>query len=432
MLDVWADDLPSGLLNRGDAWKHSFTYRPDCRAAQAVSVKMPVRPESWVTRAGLHPIFDQNLPEGTLRAWFESTVAKTLPDYNDLELLRITGQSQIGRLRYTSKGEPLPTEDIPCISLDDVLRTAGTADLFSDLMGMYARHSGISGAQPKVMVLARGDTEAARRDGMRLTVRMPTHIVKTWQPAEYPELALNEYLCMKAAERSGIPCAVTELSDDRVFLIVHRFDRGPDGSFKGFEDCCVLMDKTSRQKYSGTYEQVVKAMKLYTASDNRPDALFQVFKMVALSVILRNGDAHLKNFGILYDSPVGRQSEIAPAFDLVTTTPYLPNDALALTLNGTKRWPGKKQLEAFGRTSCGFSAAEVRTCLEDVERGAATTLEEVRAWAKEEPAFRQVGKAMFAAWDAGLCDVCSKKLRVFDLAASAHGEEDSPLRHPDI
>lgn len=204
MLDVWTADRLSGRLTRQGQTAHTFTYFPDAEPDQAVSIRMPTRTTSWESKGSLHPVFDQNLPEGSLRAWFENTVAKALPHYDELELLRITGRSQIGRLRYTPTGKRLLPEDIQDISLDDILRTAGTEDLFDYLMHVYARHSGISGAQPKVMILARGHDNAMAGDTNRLTVKMPTHIVKTWH-ADYPELALNESLCMRPRLVPGYP-----------------------------------------------------------------------------------------------------------------------------------------------------------------------------------------------------------------------------------
>lgn len=408
MLDVWASNALSGRLNRQGQWECSFTYQPTACLEDAISVMMPVRPESWLHH-GLHPVFEQNLPEGALRLWFDTVVAKTLPHYDDLELLRITGRSQIGRLRYVASGSPLPeqADEVPVVSLDDILRAKGTENLFEELMHIYALHSGLSGAQPKVMVRIE-DSHAAEAGRARLTIRMPTHIVKTWKADEFPELALNEALCMAAARRAGLPVAETTLSDDRRLLVVTRFDRNPDGTFKGFEDCCVLHNKSARQKYTGSYEHVAKVLRTYTLPSERRQTLTQLFSMVALSVGIRNGDAHLKNFGILYDSPAPRQGVIAPVFDLVTTTPYLAHDAMALTLTGTKRWPGRKALEDFGRIACSLSAEEVRTCLENVEQGVSETIKELEAWVREEPAFRQVGQAMHSAWIAGRKDLTNR------------------------
>lgn len=135
----------------------------------------------------------------------------------------------------------------------------------------------------------------------------------------------------------------------------------------GFEDCCVLRSKSARQKYTGSYEQAAKAFRTFVAANARPAAMAQVFRTVALSVVIWNGDAHLKNSGIVYDSSATRQGTMPPAFDLVTTTPYPPQNAMALTMKAIKCWPDKKTLEEFGRTECGLNARQLTDCLADVE-----------------------------------------------------------------
>ncbi|MDU8339637.1 HipA domain-containing protein, partial [Pseudomonas syringae pv. actinidiae] len=52
--------------------------------------------------------------------------------------------------------------------------------------------------------------------------------------------------------------------------------------------------------------------------------------------IVGNGDAHLKNFGLLYSDPTQRDARLAPAYDIVNTTAYIPEDVLALDLLGNK------------------------------------------------------------------------------------------------
>jgi serine/threonine-protein kinase HipA len=53
----------------------------------------------------------------------------------------------------------------------------------------------------------------------------------------------------------------------------------------------------------------------------------QYFATLALSVMVRNGDAHLKNFGILYNQPRSAVS-LAPVYDVVTTTAYITNEKI--------------------------------------------------------------------------------------------------------
>lgn len=93
----------------------------------------------------------------------------------------------------------------------------------------------------------------------------------------------------------------------------------------GFEDMAVLMGKTDRhdEKYQSSYEALAKAVTLYCGDEHRMDSLRRLFDYVGLSVMVRNGDAHLKNFGVLYDHPAARTTaRLAPLYDVVTTSAY--------------------------------------------------------------------------------------------------------------
>lgn len=61
--------------------------------------------------------------------------------------------------------------------------------------------------------------------------------------------------------------------------------------------------------------------------------------MIVINFLLKNGDAHLKNFGLLYDDI--NNIRLVPAFDVVTTTLYIKSDIPALHLLGSKNG-GKK------------------------------------------------------------------------------------------
>jgi len=45
----------------------------------------------------------------------------------------------------------------------------------------------------------------------------------------------------------------------------------------------------------------------------------KLFTLIALNCALHNGDAHLKNFGVVYDGVQGA-ARLAPVYDLVTTS----------------------------------------------------------------------------------------------------------------
>jgi hypothetical protein len=68
--------------------------------------------------------------------------------------------------------------------------------------------------------------------------------------------------------------------------------------------------------------------------DQHRRALEDLFKVFVVNCAIRNGDAHLKNFGIVYADVMG-PAGLAPIYDVVSTQPYLPNVPMAFTLNGS-------------------------------------------------------------------------------------------------
>lgn len=319
MIEVRSGHTLSGRLTRSARQRFAFSYLPDVLADAAVSLTMPVRSESWTYAWGLNPIFQMNLPEGVLRLHLENTLAKAVPDFDELELLRVTGHSHIGRLSYGVPGadaDALPS----AVSVEDILTYNGAEDLFRDLLERFARFSGVSGVQPKVLVRA---TEGLKLSpDHKVTLQAATHIVKTWDE-RYPELAFNEHFCLLAAKHCGLDVPGWSVSENGRFLVVDRFDLQEDGRCLRLEDFCVLHGLGTKDKYSGSYEQLAKIIKAYVPPQSQSKALRAYFKMVALSVGLRNGEAHRKNFCLLYDSPVLRQGQLAPTFDQITTTAYL-------------------------------------------------------------------------------------------------------------
>jgi len=141
---------------------------------------------------------------------------------------------------------------------------------------------------------------------------------------------------MSIASAAGIEVPEFYLSDNRQLFVVRRFDRDPAGNALGFEDMAVLTAKRASNKYTGSYEQIARAISLFCHPDRVPEQHSRLFNQVALSCIVGNGDAHLKDFGLLYSDPSANDARLTPAFDIVNTTAYMPEDSLALTLGGSK------------------------------------------------------------------------------------------------
>jgi len=392
-LVVWAAGLQAGILDRSvDQSQYVFTCDPAAETPGAqVSLTMPVRLESWLSR-DLHPIFQMNLPEGALLDAVRRAIAK-LAGEDDLTILRVTGGNQVGRNRFSLLGENAPGIIETKESLEDLLSYPDTEDLFHELVTKYALRSGVSGVQPKVLL------EAFDRS----TTAIGNYIVKSWG-ADYPQLAANEFFCMTAAKRAGLPVPEFHLAENGGLFVMKRFDMTDAGYPIGFEDMCCLQALGTKQKYTSTYERVAKSIRDFVSTEFRQQAREQFFATLVLSNIVRNGDAHLKNFGILYDKP-GAAVRLAPVYDVVTTTAYISNDVPALTLAGTKKWWSVKMLKQFAIVHLALTAGKAEQILEEVAEAVAVTRGMLSTYKNDHPEFRKVGEGMLTAWESGLAGV---------------------------
>ncbi|MCG9042106.1 type II toxin-antitoxin system HipA family toxin [Laribacter hongkongensis] len=351
-LQVFTSQGHAGVLTEES--RHVFNYETTS-AAQAVSLLMPLRAESYAGDSIPAP-FLQNRPEGYLLQALEHRFAKA-GGLTDMQMLAYSS-TQIGRLHFNHAGkQKKPTP--PKIGKQALLKESATTELFEFLVDTYLLDSFVAGVQPKVMIPDQDKSSATQRPSP-----LPSLIVKA-AGINYLGLTQNEFLCMTAAQKAGLPVAPFWLSDDGKLFVTERFDL-QDGQPIGFEDFAVLMGRTGRtdSKYTGSYETLAKAVGAFCPEpENSLDGTQRLFAYIALSVLVRNGDAHLKNFGLTYTHPADRASiRLAPLYDVVTTSMYnlqsrdtgpaVYDRQLALKLAGTKAYPGRTELLQFGRVHC--------------------------------------------------------------------------------
>lgn len=396
MIRVWSDSRHAGKLDRYREYGSVFAYDPEAAPERAVSVTMPVQMVSWNQAHGLLPIFEMNLPEGALREHLKLRFAKATGRFDDFDLLGIVGRTQIGRIRYSAWGQEL-NEDVPFQSIDAILRARRGGDLFDYLLETFAAHSGLSGVQPKVLI--RGTESEAPSDGT-VSFRGATHIVKLWDAQHAPDLAANEFFCLSAAKAAGLPVPHFELSNDGAALVVERFDIR-DRIYLGFEDFCVLNGYGTARKYDGSIEtRLFKRLREYGSGPELPRSLERLFRLVVLNCAVRNGDAHLKNFGILYHEVDG-PAELAPVYDIITTSAYIKQDRMALTLEGSTNWPTRRKLTELGQMRADLSLSTVEEIIEETADAVAATAASLRNHFKQHDV-HGVGQQMDDAWQSGL------------------------------
>lgn len=150
-------------------------------------------------------------------------------------------------------------------------------------------------------------------------------------PPELEDLTMH---MAEAAKIAVVPHGLIRFDDGELCYITRRIDRQPDGSKTAMEDMCQLSERLTEYKYKGSYEQIAKLIKKYSAVPQLD--LVNFWEVVVFSWITGNSDMHLKNFS-LYKTPLGFC--LTPAYDLLSTLIVMPQDTeeLALTLNGKKR-----------------------------------------------------------------------------------------------
>ena len=59
--------------------------------------------------------------------------------------------------------------------------------------------------------------------------------------------------------------------------------------------------------------------------------LTDFIRRLTFCIVIGNGDMHLKNWSFIYED--GHTPALSPAYDLLSTIPYIPTDGLALKLS---------------------------------------------------------------------------------------------------
>ena len=356
-LKVFINKQQSGDLSLEN---EHYIYNYSKNVRNVVSLTMPIRNESWVSKK-LHPIFEMNMPEGALKETIKNHFAK-IQKMDDLNFLKLIGPYMLGRIKFDHI-----SEIDKYLNLENIIHN-NKENLFEELMGKFAIRSGVSGVQPKLLLSAQNKN----------TMKFEHFIVKSWEPT-YPQLALNEYFCMRAIKNANLPTPDFHLSDDLSMFIMKRFDVDTDDKYMGFEDMCVLTARSTDEKYDGSYEEVIRVIKDVIIPSKRKEAIQTFFTALIMNHLLRNGDAHLKNYGILYKDDYN-DAVLAPIYDVITTTIYIKNDIPALKMSDGKLWFKEKTYKNFAKQSCGISNKEYNEILQTCSQAIIKTKKEISSY----------------------------------------------------
>ena len=295
------------------------------------SKKMMARP--WARNQRLHPTLSNLLPEGSLR----ELIAHGLKVHvdNEFHMLSHLGDDLPGALVAT----PMNPDEVP----DSVLAADGNSKVVKfETMSQENRFS-LAGVQMKFSMKGKDNRYNLSKAGT-----LGDWIIKT-PSTRHKDVPLNEYSAMTLASLVGVEIPEIRLveldqldnlpqinlPDESQAFAIRRFDRGENKRIH-MEDFAQILVKYPHEKYgSANYEQIGRI--LYEYSGDGLTDVQQFARRLLVNILLANGDAHLKNWSLLYADQL--MPRLSPAYDIVMTRAYIENEReFALNLGKTKSW----------------------------------------------------------------------------------------------
>ena len=357
----------------------------------SIALSLPNTKKFYTYEHRFPPYFETFLPEGYLYEIFKNILTKEYGYIDDYLIFSKLASNIKNRISFESNFEKL---DFNIVDIDTILQN-DTQDTFTQLLHTFLDKNAISGVQPKTVALLKS----------KETLYYKEYIIKTWGE-EYPQLALNEYFCLKALEKADIVIPNIQLSKNNRFLLVENFIYHDD-EVLGFEEILSLMDKNRVNKYDGSYEQIAKI--IYQFTTNKKESLTQYFKVVIMNYLLKNGDAHLKNFGLLFTKDFSNVF-FSPAYDVVNTTSYIFKDKPALMMHGKKVWFAQNELIEFGIKNCLLSKKESIKIYSNCINALKNTILEIQEYMKKNKEFEIIGNRMIDSFNLSLKNQTIKEL----------------------
>lgn len=281
------------------------------------------------TRRRIAPFFANLLPEGPLRAYLAEH-ADIHPE-REFFLLWALGRDLPGALTVTpADGEAWPPE-------------AAEGRAARKYNRANALRFSLAGVQLKFSAL--------KHEGRNAGLTIPAHgvggewIVKL--PSQrFEGVPENEFAMMTLARQVGIDVPEFHLVDlDAIdglpegigtlrgqAFAIRRFDRATDGPVH-IEDFAQVFGAWPEDKYKkASLRNIAKVLR--AESDQR--SADELVRRIVFNVLIGNADMHLKNWSLIY--PDRRAPLLSPAYDLVSTIAYLPDDNFALKFASTRRF----------------------------------------------------------------------------------------------
>ncbi len=287
----------------------------------------------WARNQRLHPALSNLLPEGSLRELITQGL-KTHID-NEFQIFSYLGQDLPGAL----VAAPMEPEEVP----EGILTTHGKAKAIRLKTIDRGNKFSLAGVQMKFSMKEKDGHYNLTKNG-----ELGDWIIKT-PSTKHKYVPLNEFTAMSLAKLAGVDIPEIQLvkmnkldnlpqinlPNEKLAFAIKRFDR--EGNTRiHMEDFAQVLVKYPHQKYdSANYEQIGKV--IYDFSGDGLQDIQQFARRLLVNILLANGDAHLKNWSLLYQDQI--TPRLSPAYDIVTTSVYIEDEQeYALNFDKTKNW----------------------------------------------------------------------------------------------
>lgn len=261
-------------------------------------------PDGWARQVIMRAYAKQQ-KKGKSRALTYGTLPLSSLDY----LLAVDDFSRIGALRFQDEegvfqgqAEKGKGSAPPLIELSHLLSASRAVETdtatIADLEYLRGRGTSLGGLRPKCTVL---DQDGSLSIGKFPSVQDVYAVTK------------GEVLALHIAKAAGVHAAFARIveSDSIPIALIKRFDRDSSGRRIPYVSAATLLGIEDTHEVH-TYTEIVDALRVYSA-DFGADAE-ELWRRIALSILITNVDDHLRNHGFLHvEKDLWR---LSPAFDI--------------------------------------------------------------------------------------------------------------------
>jgi len=115
-------------------------------------------------------------------------------------------------------------------------------------------------------------------------------------------------------------------------FVIERFDRSSERPIH-IEDFAQVFGVYPHSKYKkASHRNIAEVL----AAESGEADIAEFIRRLTFNTLIGNADMHLKNWSLIY--PDQRSARLAPAYDFVSTIPYIQDDYAALKFSRTKRF----------------------------------------------------------------------------------------------